>query len=59
MIQQILHRQLRVANHRLSRGLEQPGVPASCPRHSGFHGSLARFGNARQQNLGEAVHESE
>ncbi len=32
-------------------------MPASCPRDSGFHGFPAGLGNARQQDLGEAVHE--
>jgi hypothetical protein len=54
---EILHRQLRVANHRLSRALQQAGVPASRPRDGSFERFPDGLGNARQYNLSEAVHE--
>ena len=43
MVQQILHRQQRLADG----GLEQPGVSAWRPRDGGFRGFPAVLGNAR------------
>ena len=59
MFHQIMHRQLRVPNHRLARALQQADMPASRPRHGGFHRLPAWLGNARQHNLGQAVQERE
>jgi len=56
---QVLHRQFRIADHRLASVLQQAGMPASCPRDGGFHCLPAWLGNARQYNLGEAIQECE
>ena len=58
-VHQILHCNLRVADHRLARALKQAGVSASCPCDGGFHRLPAWLGNAGQQDLGQAVHECE
>jgi len=59
MVDQILHRNLRIAYHRLAGALQQPSVSTSCPRDGGFHCLPAWLRNTSQHNLGQAVHESE
>lgn len=58
-VHQLPHCQLRVADHRLARALQQSGVAALRPGNCSFDCLSARFGDAGQQNLGQAVHQRE
>jgi|HubBroStandDraft_5_1064220.scaffolds.fasta_scaffold166828_2 hypothetical protein len=59
MFHQLLHCQSRIVAHRLSRALQQSGVPALRPGDGRCQRMSVRLGNAGQQNLGETVHQGE